>query len=69
MVKPLKEAKEIIDKIRHARIFSLEELQDIQRIHDTINGIKTVKKAAVEPTGQLVPRLHFPAQALKMKKD
>jgi hypothetical protein len=63
MVKPLKEAKEIIDKIRHARIFSLDELQDIQRIHDTINGIKTVKKAAVEPTGPITPSLTLPGSS------
>jgi hypothetical protein len=48
-IKPPKELKEVIDSLRHAHIFSNEELQNMQRMHDIINGIRPPeKKAAFE---------------------
>jgi hypothetical protein len=48
-IKPPKELKEVIESLRHAHIFSNEELQNMQRMHDTINGIRPPeKKAAFE---------------------
>lgn len=51
------------EKLRHARIFSLEELKKIQELHDIINGKLPQKKTAFTPTGQITSSLQLPGSS------
>lgn len=70
-VTKVKEIREHVEAIRHARIISPEDLRRANELSDIIKGILPQKTTAVTPTGPITPSIIFPGsdeEAAKAQK-